>query len=421
MRRILAQTFAVQSIGVALMLGVTLMVSRLGGPDSQGSFALVKSSVDLQVGLFSLGLPSAIVFLLNSTGRGHAAVYRYTLRYGLLLMLALPLLNFAILLGIDPGATATESAIRAAAIGLASAWLTAFALLRGMLLVHTDGPVFSALSIFQWVVIAAVAVLLLNRGPYVFEFAYGLAGATSLALMILCLRTYGGHGTRTNPITGHAATVDGADDIDWKILRAQSVHVLMQAVIFGLQPFLTNAALAAASDGIEQVGLFSIASLVVTLPNLLVALVAPVLFNRWSKSLQWSGMGQIRRNALLLGIAAQAIAILAMPLVAPVISLVFGQLFVGATGATQILLLGTLPIIAGRILTPALQGLGRTDFVTITCCLRLAVGAAAGAAMLVTASPPLIAMAAAWCIGEYAAFAAMLWRINRGEQTAPAH
>ena len=87
MRKLLAQTFAIQGIGVMLMVGVTIMVARWGGTVSQGSFAIVKSTTDLMVAAFSLGLPPAIVFLLNRTGTGHAAVYRLILRYGLALML----------------------------------------------------------------------------------------------------------------------------------------------------------------------------------------------------------------------------------------------------------------------------------------------------------------------------------------------
>ena len=97
MRRLLVQTSVIQSLGMVLMLMTTLLVSRFAGPSTQGSLALVKSFNDLQVAVFSLGLPSAIVIMLNRTGRGHRSVLRLVWKYGLALLLLLPPINLALL------------------------------------------------------------------------------------------------------------------------------------------------------------------------------------------------------------------------------------------------------------------------------------------------------------------------------------
>lgn len=404
MRKLLAQTFAIQGIGVVLMVGVTSMVARWGGTASQGSFAIVKSMTDLMVAAFSLGLPPAIVFLLNRTGTGHAAVYRLILRYGLALMLVLPLLSLPLIMLGGTRQGGEVPIIQAISIGLAGAWLTQFALLRGLLLTYTDGPVFSALSVMQWAVIAVVALVLLNRSAYVFEIAYALAGAISLCAIFVYLRRFQSADT-------HASS----SEIEWRILRQQAMHVLLQASVLGLQPFLTNLFVARHAGTLTDVGLFSIASMVVTLPNLLVALVAPVLYNRWSKSLDRQGMLVVRRNALLLGIAAQFAAVACFPLVQPVIRLVFGQPFVAATEAVYLLLLAALPIVCGRILTPALQGLGLTGQVTISCISRLAATFVAASVAKIYGMPILLAAAVGWCVGEYVAVAFLLRTIRSGE------
>jgi O-antigen/teichoic acid export membrane protein len=393
-KRLLAQTIAIQGLGVIVMFAVTLYVARVGGTTSQGSFAFVKSVTDLQVAIFSLGLPSAIIFMLNKRGTGHQAVFRKSLAYGATLSVILPIFTFAALKMVMNSEINTNVALQALTIGLAGAWLTLFALLRALLLVYSDGAIFSMLSILQWIIIGFSALTLLNRTPYVFEVAYCLAGAISLLAIIgyLHCTMYLGH------------KIDAASDaIDWRMLRQQSVHVMLQTSFFALQPFLTNAALAQTTDGLASIGLFNIASMVVALPNLLVALVAPVLFNRWSKSLDWSGIAAIRRNSLYLGAAVQIVAILSMPMVAPVIILLFGSAFVDATVATYILLLAILPIVTGRIITPAVQGLGRTDYLTRNSALRLTVSIATAALLICAGQPPLMTMAIAWCVGEYVA------------------
>ena len=409
MRKLIAQTFAIQGISVALMFVLTLLVSRLGGPEAQGSFALTKSTTDLLVGIFSLGLPSAIIFTLNKSRRGHAAIYRRSMQYGLLLTLVLPVLTGIALMYSGTETNITAVVIRSTAIGLAAALMTQFALLRAILLVYTDGPLFSTLAIVQWLVLAIIALPLLNSGMYVFEIAYLGAGAVCLGVVVLYLRHLG---------LSVAAGVQSQPPIDWLILCKQSGHVFVQTALFALQPFLTNAVLAHHDPSLTTAGLFNIASMVITLPNLLIALVAPVLFNRWSRSLDWVGMAEVTRNAWWVGIAGQILALAALPFVEPVVVIIYGAPFGAATEATQIMLLATLAIITGRILTPALQGLGLTHVATLSCLCRMIVGVlTAISALCDETTSPLIAMAIAWCAGEYAALGILLLRIMRGSRS----
>lgn len=380
------------------MFGVTLLVSRFGGAATQGSFAIVKGATDLLVAIFSLGLPPAIVFVLNSTRSGHDVVYKTTLKYTGALTLVLPFLAAFALVYIYNANLDRELAFKALTIGSAGAWLTGFALLRGLLLVHTDGPGFSLVSILQWVVIGAVALVMLNRTAFVFELAYCAAGATSLLAAMLYLCRF----------RGSASVASTSKSLDWVLLRAQSSHVLLQAILFGIQPFVSSAVLARWDPSMVSTGLFNIASMVITLPNLLVALVAPVLFNRWSKSLDWAGMIAIKRNALILGATSQVCAVLAIPVVPFVVSLVFGSEFSGAIGAIHILLLAVLPVISGRVITPALQGLGLIRIVSLSCLARAATVAIAVGLLSLSARPDLSVIAWGWVAGEYAAFAILM-------------
>lgn len=400
----LAKALVIQAFGVAVMFLVTLIVSRVGGPAAQGSFAFIKSTADFQVAVFSLGLPQAIVFMLNRRGVGHYAIYVNIARYCFGLMIVLPVLNLGWLWWFAPTGSQPLLLLQALLIGLACAWLTAFSLFRGLLLVFTDGPLFSFLSILQWLIIAVCVFALLNRSAFIFEIAYFAAGAASVAAIVVALRRF--------MLAGNVQQVGGK--IDYAILREQSAHVLLQAVMLGLLPFVTNAVLLQKQEGYENAGLFNIASIVVTLPNLLVALVAPMLFNRWSKSLVWADMGRLMKNAFVIGGMAQFVALVAIPLVTPGISLVFGPAFVGAVEATQILLISVLPIVTGRILTPALQGLGFTREVTISCLWRISSTVGVAAVLLAMEWHILSALAFAWTAGEYAALAKLVQKAYTG-------
>jgi O-antigen/teichoic acid export membrane protein len=336
--------------------------------------------------------------MLNHTGRGFVTVERCIYRYGATLLLILPPLNFLLLQWTGSRFTGGTEYLQALLIGLGSGLFTLFAFLRALLLVHTDGPTFSIVSILHWVAIFVVSILLLNRTPLIFEIAYFAAGLVTVCAIIPLLQRY----QRLRRAEG------AAEIIDWRLLRSQSAHVLVQTALFGAQPFLTNVILARTDPSLAAAGLFNVSSLVVTLPNVLVALVAPVLLNRWSRSLDWAGYVSVRRHALLAATVVQVGALITLPFVALVLGLFFGRGFAAASPSTSILLLSAFAVVAGRVLTPAMQGLGRNDMVSWSCVVRVIAIALTTLALHRFGQSPLIAFASGWAVGEYAALAFLL-------------
>lgn len=397
MKRLLVQTSLIQSLSVALMLATTLYATRVGGASAQGSLALVKSFNDLLVAIFALGLPSAIVITINRSGRAHSSIVRAIAIYSVILLPALPFVTCAAFVLFVDG-NQQNILGKSFLIGAGAAFFVSFALLRGVLLTFMDGPLFSFISILHWIFIFIATVLLINRTEMTFEIAYFVAGLCSLVLLWLNLR---------RPLLALPADI-GHAPIDWKVLRAQSFHVAIQAVLYGLQPYLSTVLLARNDPGLVSAGLFNVAALMITLPNLLVALVAPVLLNRWSKDLDWMGLRNVRRHALVVAVIAQAIGLSAWPLVPLGLQTVFGDDFVQGTTAVRILLFAPFAVIAGRVLSPALQGLGRNRDVTTSCLWRLVALCATVAAMALAGYPLLTALSVGWVVGEYAALITLL-------------
>ncbi|MEZ5696736.1 MAG: hypothetical protein R3E18_09965 [Sphingomonadaceae bacterium] len=266
------------------------------------------------------------------------------MRYGLALMLVLPLVSLYFLGVAEVGAYNGQLVVQAIAIGLASAWLTQFALLRGLLLTFTDGPAFSALSVMQWFILGAVTVVLLGHTTFVFEIGYAVSGALSMAVIIVYLRRFLSTAEHT-----------GGNSINWRTLRVQSTHVLLQAGLFGVQPFLTNSMLARWGNGLQEVGLFNVASMVVTLPNVLV-LPRCAGFCSTAGANRSIGPDFAGRPQWVNSLVPRArLALLASPLVSSVVARWFlVRNLVALRMPHKYYCSAIFAIVAGQILTPAL-------------------------------------------------------------------
>ncbi|MFM6852694.1 MAG: hypothetical protein ACKOUM_01265, partial [Sphingopyxis sp.] len=393
----LTLTVIVQALGMMLVLATSLFVARMGGAQAQGALALVKSVTDLQVAICSLGLPSGMIFMLNKTGTGHRPLFRLSIGYGAVLLLVLSAFNAGLLAVIRPALDGPTLALTAILLGVAAALSTAYALQRGVALVRTDGLVFSLLSVMPAVVISLTIVALLNRAPHPVEIAYALSGL----LCVVASSAYLRHSLRGLPR-------GGPGDVDWAMLRRQSSHVFFQAVILGLQFFLSNAWLEWMDASLALAGLFAIASMAVTLPNQLVAMVSPILYNRWSQTLDVAGFAVVRRNILVLAAGAQVLAFIGMALVPYVVPLIFGAPFAAAVPAVCVLLCTPFAVVAGRVLTPALQGMGDVALVTWSCAVRLVLIGIAVPVVRAMGLDPLLAISTVWVVGEYGALAVLM-------------
>lgn len=410
MRRHLTFAVVIQAFGIGLLLATSLYVARIGGAEAQGSFALVKSITDLQVAICSLGLPAGIVYMLNKTGTGHRPLFRFSLGYGALLVVALCLFNAGLLAAIRPAFDAGTLALNAVLLGVAAALSTAYALQRGIVLVRTDGLMFSLLSVLPALTISASILVLLNRSPHPMELAYAISGLVCL----IASSSYVHISLRDLPLGDRSA-------VDWPMLRGQSSQIFFQAAILGLQLFLSNAWLEAMDSTMALTGLFAIASMVVTLPNQLVAMASPILYNRWSQTMDVAGLAVVRRNTMVLAAGIQALALVGMILAPYVVPFVFGAPFAGAVPAVCVLLCTPFAVVSGRVLTPALQGMGHVTLVTWSCGVRLLLIVAAVPTALATGLDPLMAVSVGWAVGEYGALATLLLAsiIHRSHATGP--
>jgi O-antigen/teichoic acid export membrane protein len=393
----LTRTVAIQGTGIAALLLANLIVARLGGPALQGRFYAIKSINDFQVAFLGFGLPAGIVYYINKTGTGARLFHRLSWRYAALIALPLIAVDYVALTHLLPESPGSFN--DAALVAIGSAAFIAYSIQRGIILTQNDGDLFSSLtatSSYLYLVLLPLSVLA-DLAPI--ASAYFIVGLLCVGLSDLVIRRL--------RLPAHEGELRA---IDWRLVLAQSNHVFLQGLLFGLQPLLTIHLMQwHGADG-TIVGLFNIAALVFILPNLLTAMVAPVFYNRWSKSLDRAGLFTVAKRATAIAGGAQILALASWPLVEPATALVFGEEFRAAAPAIKILLFGVGALTFTRIMSPAFQGMGQNVMLTLSCLLRLAPLLALA---FLRVEGPLANAALCWLAGEWLAALSLGMALSR--------
>jgi len=390
--RRLSATLAIQILGPLSSILAVLVIARWGGPTLQGEFVTYKTLTDLLVIAGMFGLPQAYIYLINKSvitvGAAVAFTYVYTV---LSVLISAGIIWFQYQHGYLTSNSGSETFLYVLVLALGVGGYILHGLARGIVLTHTDGQFFSIFSV------APAIALLFYIGVQVrvftpdFAMAIGLVGCIS--------------GVAAAAWAAHLARPDfaGLAALPYRTLFSQSLQVFFQAVLSAAQPITTIAMLRMLGGTIADVGNFSIAAAAMSAVNVAVSIIAPILFNRWSKSLS---KGQIRNLmkmtlifATIIMLAASASALLA-PYLVP---LIFGQGFVRAVPSVQLLLLTALPLLFTRIMSPAVHAIGHPGVNTISCMVRLGICVAGLYLLHLAKTDLLIAAAIAWLTAEWIA------------------
>ena len=163
----------------------------------------------------------------------------------------------------------------------------------------------------------------------------------------------------------------------------------------------------------------SVASLAVVGPNLFVAVgAAPLLFNRWARSMTSTGRQRLVRQTIVVALTLQVLVLPVLPFSVDVLTAVFGDDYREGAVAVTPLLLALFPLVVTRVVAPALQAGGDTSVVSVAWAIRLAAPWVLLPAADWVDNVVLWATLATAC-GEYAAMGAMLLLARRRSRLAP--
>lgn len=418
-RRELAPLVAIQSLGVLSSFGVVALLARLAGPEVQGEFALYKSLVDVQVAFLTLGLPSGFIYVINKGYYSARQMFVQASRYVPVVFVVSALVSAGYLLTRStslPGTAWVNVSLVAFAAGATTYW----ALVRGIVLTLSDGVAFAWVTAVSPLVLMVVTLLGVGTG------AWGLPVSFATSALIAVLTVLGlvkavGLPSRPTGRRPDASAQDGDpgghEELGPRVLARQSGHTMVQAVFLAGSIFTILWLMQHLGAGVHDLGQFSVASLAVVGPNLLVGMVAPILYSRWSRSMDRGHRRRVLRGSLKLSAGLQVLALLGLPGVVPVVMFLLGEEYRPAAVAMCVILLAVLPLAATRIISPALQATGSTAIVTASWGARLATPVA-----LLPVFPLLddVIMWAAtvMCVGEYVALAVMLLLSRRDTRRA---
>lgn len=392
MRRILFTSILIQSLGTLSLFVLVIIISRLGGPQAQGAFASIKSWTDLLVGLGQLGLPQGFVYAIN---KGYAAprpLFRLSAVWSFVFgVVAGAATLIAVFSGYLDKPQSLSIVVMVVCLGLNIGGMTLFYLVRGLLLTRTDGMLFALYTIVGPVLLTIfVAATFLRSLTDPIEPAFAIVGVLSAIIAVL---------------TGMLTTRNQAGSLrtNYSILFEQSTSALATSILFALQPVLTFTLIRLWGGDNHTIGLFNVASMAMMVSNVLFAMTAPVLFNRWSKSLTFADAPALFRRLLKWTFVVACLSIVAMAIVPFLVVPIFGAAFDEAILPTQIMAAGLAPVFYTRVAAPALLGLGLSRWNTGIASVRMVLIGVVFVGFAAIGTSPLLASVLAWSIAEWLA------------------
>lgn len=399
-RRNVVVNVVIQTLGAASSLLVIIALARVAGPAVQGEYAVYKSLIDVQVALLTLGLPSGFIYVVNKGLVPGVLLARLSARGIPLFVLFGAAITTGYLAQRDEG---TRHGLLATAglLTIAVAATTFYALMRGIVLTQTDGAVFAWLSALPSLLLMVLATAGAAFGWWSLEQSFAMSGVAAAVAAVVLHRSSRPQGLGSPPVCAVSRST-------WVVLRQQSFHSFLQGLFQGGTIFLTIAVMQGLGARVEEVGHFNAASLATVGPNLLVAMVAPVLYSRWTRTLRRDTRAPLIVRALRIAVVLQLMALPVIPLARPLLELLLGEGYRPAAVAMVPLLLAVLPLAATRIIAPALQATGDTHVATVAWGIRLCAPLAL-APLAVWAMDDIVLWATtATAVGEYVALVAML-------------
>jgi O-antigen/teichoic acid export membrane protein len=390
MRRVLLTSVLIQSLGTLSLFGLVVAISRIGGPQAQGMFANVKSWTDLLIALGQLGLPQGFVYAINKGYAAPGPLFRLSAVWASVFGVAAGAATLiAVFTGYLDKPQSFSIGTMATCLGVNIGGMTMFCLVRGLLLTRTDGMLFALYTI-------AAPVLLTI-----------LVGATFLASLTTPIEIpFAAAGTICAIIAALVGLIITQDHTkllrtNYPVLIGQSASALAISMLSVLQPVLTFALIKLWGGDNHTIGLFNVASMAMMVSNVLFGMIAPVLFNRWSKSLTLAGAPALFRRLMRWTFIVACLSMVAIAIVPLLVVPIFGVAFAEAVLPTQILASGLAPVFYTRVAAPALLGLGLSHWNTGIAAVRTVLIGAIFVGLAVAGMSPLFAATLAWAAAEW--------------------
>lgn len=380
----------VQIAGVLLSFATVIVVARWGGAATQGVFFTYKTLVDFLSASILFGLPQAFVFLINKERASVRGLTIFSFVYSVFsFLIALLAIFIQLRTSFLPDAGAFAIFLLAAGVG----GYVLHGLARGIILTRTAEGLFSLFSVAPNVVLLLAVAFQFSDGRPNFPTALGVAGLLSGLAGVVWLSRLSKPNLRD------------LTELPYPAIFTQSLHTFVQSSLYAAQPVLTIAMFRARSATDADIGNFSIAITAFAAINVVASVMAPVLFNRWSKSISWDQYATLARRTYWVSGALTVLAGIAMLAAVPVIEGVLGPDYEDGALPVQLMAFAVFPLVCTRFLSSAIYALGHPGINSLSCFARLGMVATFFALIYPFTENVLTTGAYSWVAGEWIAFA----------------
>jgi O-antigen/teichoic acid export membrane protein len=393
----------VQIVGVLLSFATVILVARWGGAATQGVFFTYKTLVDFLTASILFGLPQAYVFVINKGKATVNGLALLTLLYSAgSVLIAIIVISIQINTYFLPHTSLFAILILSAGVG----GYVLHGLARGIILTQTAAWVFSMFSVAPAVVLLLTIIFQFSNERLSFPTALGVTGLVSGFAGAVWL-------SRISQL--HLRDLK---KLPYPEIVTQSLHTFIQSSLFAAQPVLTLAMLRARSATDADIGNFSIAITAFAAINVVVSVTAPVLFNRWSKSISWDQYATLALRTYWVSAALMALAWIVILAARPVVGGTLGTDYEDAVVPIQLMTLAVFPLLCTRFLSSAIHALGYPSVNSLSCFARLGMVGVFFALGYPLTGDILATGALSWVAAEWVAFVVQTGAASRARRAA---
>jgi O-antigen/teichoic acid export membrane protein len=389
-------SIAIQGLGSLPSFILVILLARIAGPETQGTYSIFKTWIDLFNSILIFGFPQAFVYLINKNISprhellNFCFIYFFASNFLLILMIIFSL-EFGYI-NLPDGQTPLLYIL---AISIGGSAYVFNRLVRGIYLTIDDRLIFalatSAPAFF--ILISMLVATQLNAFPY--DIAYFACGLSTLAVTAVWVKRI------INLTPSFAIQIP---KLPLGSLVNQSMQSFVQSLCFTIQPVISIWTMLAWGANIVDVAFFSASIIIISIANLLFGIVNPIMFNKWSKKLEIDAFIKIIRASVYFSIIFAFIGLLGIAVMPFAVFYTFGPSYHTSVWAFRLLLFAMPAVAFTRMLYPAIHAAGAPSYNTVSCLVRVGVAWGSQVALAAYAGmSPLLSAIWCWILSEWCA------------------
>lgn len=328
-------SISIQSIGTLSSFALVWLITHYLGLEKQGEFAILKSWIDLWIVIGCFGLPQGFIYAINKLKAPIQPLKKFSTYYPIALIFITTIASFIWFRLINKSITLLP--LQYLLIGIAIAGIVGHGLLRGIYLTQNDGNLFAFVSILPALSLFLLTIITTIISKNVsFPEIYILSGCLSFAIVFPLIKT---HETTQKQI------------IPWQKIIANGNSVFLQGLAVTLLPVCTYWLMHEFDMTQKEIGGFNIAMyfyLAIALP---LNMIAPIFFNRWSKTNENSLLKQELKKFISIGIWIIPFSLLLFYFTPHIIMFFFGKETSFIITTAQVFILSSIIIYLNNILS----------------------------------------------------------------------